>query len=156
MEDWQRPDRRSRKDRRYRPTTPLSTASLSGYRKAHRRKEDRAQDHYVDRYRPKLFILVLVTILLSITDAVFTLKLVSRGAQEINPIMNFFLKLGPAPFLAVKYFLTGGSLIVFLIHKNFAVFGGKIRVKGILFSVFLMYVLLIFYEIVLLQTIPSY
>ncbi len=147
------PDRRSKNDRRAKPTSPLTTSSLFGLRTNSRRVQDKKKHRYVDRYSRRSVSLIIVTILLSIADANFTLKLVSTGAQEINPVMDFFLNFGPIPFLIAKYLLTGTSLIMFLVHKNFTIWGGWLKVKNLLIFVLVMYVILIIYELILLLMI---
>ena len=39
---------------------------------------------------------------LSVTDAVCTLAHVSKGAGELNPLMDFFLQMSPRAFLTAK------------------------------------------------------
>lgn len=149
MPEFPHPDRRTQKDRRTKQTSPLSRRSLFGARTNTRRKEDRHVHFYVDRYSLRSILAVHFALILSIADAIFTLKLVGMGAQEINPVMNFFLQFGPLPFLMVKYVLTGSCLIWFLIHKNYYLFGGRISVKYILILVPILYTILIIYELTL-------
>jgi hypothetical protein len=62
---------------------------------------------------------VIVTILfLSAIDALLTLLLLNHGAYEINPIMAYYLRIGPYAFLAVKYALTSIGVIFFVILRN--------------------------------------
>ena len=143
------PDRRST-DRRAHPTNPLSKSSLLGRRKNIRREEDRFAQPYVDRYSFKSVATVVVTLILSMMDAVFTLKLVSLGGKELNPIMDFFLQFGPFPFLLVKFFFLLSCLMVFLVHKNRNVFWDRVSVKALLLSALGIYVVLILYELTLL------
>jgi len=117
-----------------------------------RRKEDHDSHFYVDRYSLRSVVIVLATIFLSISDGFFTLHLVSMGAEEVNPIMAFFLQFGVLPFSLVKYFLTAVCLMVFLVHKNFKMFG-RIPVKALLIAAFLIYILLILYELFLILSI---
>ena len=145
------PDRR-KQNRRYKPTSPITVPSLFGKRKNVRRDEDRLTQPYVDLYSFSSVLSVLVTLILSVTDAIFTLKLISLGGSELNPFMDFFLQLGPFPFLIVKYLLTGTCLIVFLVHKNRVIFGGRLRVKFLLIFSLLVYFILIIYELVLLSS----
>lgn len=151
MPDRPQPDRRRRTDRRSRPTTPLSMASLTGSRRHSRRKEDESVYHYVDRYSLRSVLVLLMALILSVMDAFFTLSLISMGAAtEFNPIMDFFLQFGPVAFLLVKYTLTGSCLIWFLVNKNRSLFG-KLKVKYILLSVLILYALLVAYELLLLR-----
>ncbi|MFQ5641927.1 MAG: DUF5658 family protein [bacterium] len=143
------PDRRST-DRRTRPTNPLSTASLFGRRKHIRREEDFLHQPYVDLYSLKSVATVVTTLVLSMMDAFFTLRLVNMGGKELNPVMDFFLQFGPFPFLLVKYLLTVSCLVLFLVHKNRKVFWARISVKRLMLSALVIYMILIFYELTLL------
>jgi hypothetical protein len=69
---------------------------------------------------------VLLIVVLTIVDAVFTLELVNRGAREINPIMCYYLSHGSLAFFGVKYLLTCISLLVVLALDS--VYGHKRRV----------------------------
>ncbi len=150
MEQRRFHERRSGQDRRAKPTSPWSFASIRGKRREGRRAEDRRRPFYVDRYAPRLLVVVSAVLLLSVLDAFLTLRLVALGGREINPIMDFFLQAGAVPFLAVKYALTVGGLVMLLVHKNFYVVVGRFRVKYLLPLLFAGYVLLILWECYLL------
>ncbi|MCH8021396.1 hypothetical protein IH785_16250 [candidate division KSB1 bacterium] len=149
MQNQPHSDRR-RQNRRSKPTSPLTASSLFGKRKNIRRDEDSLTQPYVDLYSFSSVLGVLVTLTLSVADAIFTLKLISLGGSELNPFMDFFLQLGPIPFLTVKYILTGTCLVFFLVNENRLVFWGRLRVKLLLAFSLLLYFVLIFYELVLL------
>lgn len=141
-------------DRRKKPTNPLSWNSLFGRRREIRRQSDRDRGHvYVDRYGSASVLLFVGVLVLSIVDALFTLSLVGSGGKEINPVMDFVLEWGPLPFLAVKYFLTGGALLFILVHKEYQLRLGSFHIKGRnLFLIVLgLYVALICYELYLLS-----
>lgn len=104
----------------------------------------------MDRYSLRSVSIVVFILILSVTDAVFTLRLIGMGGKELNPVMDFFLGLGPVPFLLVKYLITGSCLLLFLIHKNRLVYRGRVSIKAVLIAVLFLYVLLIFYELTLL------
>ena len=150
MSEYAVNQKRKTEDRRKKPTSPFSRASLYGRRKAIRREEDKAHHKYVDRYSVRSVATILVILVLSISDAIFTLRLIAMGAEEVNPVMDFFLKLGPAVFLGVKYFLTVGSLLCFLILKNHYFLMGRVSVKAVLGLVLALYLALIGYELWLL------
>ena len=59
--------------------------------------------------------MVIVVLLLSTLDAVLTLFLINHGAVELNPIMAYFLNIGSATFLLVKYALTAMSVMIILL-----------------------------------------
>ena len=91
---------------------------LGGRRERGRRLEDRSKTFLVDRYSP-FFLAIIVSILfLSVIDALLTLFLIDRGALELNPVMAYYLDLGPYSFLAVKYAFTCIGVVSFLLLRN--------------------------------------
>ena len=142
-------------DRRRKPTNPLSLNSLFfGRRKEIRRSEDTQSHHYVDRYNLLDVMLFLGVILMSTTDCFLTLRLVAHGGEEINPVMDFFLKKGPLPFLGIKYTLTGLALFFLLVHKGYR-FWSNISGRQFLIALNLLYVCLLVWEYwLLLKTHP--
>ncbi len=121
---------------------------MFGARQAFRRREDKATHRFVDRYSKRSALTVIGIVALSLLDASFTLKLVHIGAAtEVNPVMDYFLRLGPIPFLAVKYSLTVGCVVVFLVLKNFHYLSGRVQVSTLLAAVLVLYAILIIYEL---------
>ncbi len=149
------PDRRSGADRRAKPTSPFSLASLRGSRKRSRRKEDQYIHFFVDRYGKRSIIVILITLILSFVDAFFTLNLVRAGGEELNPVMLFFLQYGPLPFLISKYVFTAFGIVVLIMFKNYPMFKG-IMVRDLLLFVPMFYFLLIAYEIILVIHFPVF
>lgn len=149
------PERRSGKDRRAKPTSPFTWSSLRGSRRNARRAEDREKHRFVDVYSPAFLLAIAVILSLCVLDALFTLELISRGAQELNPVMAFFLQFGYLPFLLVKYILTASGLMTLLVLKNCTVWGGWISVKAVLLTIPFLYVILIAYELFLLVVVPA-
>jgi hypothetical protein len=113
---WAGDERRS-SDRRDRPTTPWKDF-LSPLRRAQGRRQS-DQKGYVDRYSKWEVALFLAIFLLNIADAFMTMLWLHRGGREANPIMEFFLDIGPVAFLAQKCLVVGFWLILLLVHKNF-------------------------------------
>ncbi len=112
----------------------MSRYTLYGRRAEIRRREDRNRHVYVDRYSPRFFLFLMAILLLGIADAYFTLYHVNvNRAEELNPIMNFFLGMSPKIFFYVKYGLTGLCLLILCLHKNLPL------VKYLLAVVFLIY-----------------
>jgi hypothetical protein len=104
-------------DRRNRPTAPWKDL-FSPLRRAHgRRASD--QKGYVDRYSKRDVALLFAIFTLNIADAYMTMLWLHRGGREANPIMEFFLDIGPVAFLAQKCLIVGFWLILLLVHKNF-------------------------------------
>lgn len=104
-------------DRRLRPTRPW----LDLFSPLRRARGRRASDQvgYVDRYSKPDVVLLLAIFLLNVADAFMTMLWLHRGGREANPVMDFFLDVGPAAFLAQKCLVVGFWLILLLVHKNF-------------------------------------
>jgi len=82
-----------------------------------RRTADQAG--YVDRYSRRDVALILSIFIMNVGDAFFTMIWLSRGGQEANPVMDFFLDIGPGAFLIQKCIVVGIWLVALLVHKNF-------------------------------------
>lgn len=149
------PHGRSGRDRRRGQTCPFSMASLRGSRKTIRREADRGVHFYVDLYAPEEGLLFVSILVLSVADAFLTLELISRGMSEFNAVMDYCLQRGPLPFILTKYLLTAVGLVCLLLHKNYPLFRGWLRVRTILIAIAIMYTALIGYELLLLS-LPCY
>ena len=86
-------------------------------------------------------------LLLNLWDATATLRHLGHGATEVNPVMDYFIKRGPAVFILVKHTLVCLSLFLVLLHpsnraKNIFLFTGTIffGILGI-YQIFLFYLL---------------
>lgn len=91
----------------------------SGRRRRVRRQTDRRKLHMLDYYPPKLFVVLVVVLLLSVIDALLTLFLIDNGAVEINPVMAYYIELGPNIFMATKYLITV-SVVTIGVLLNYA------------------------------------
>lgn len=138
-------ERRHSKDRRSRPTLPLSRYSIFGRRAKNRRVLD-STNYYVDRYESRYLVLIVSILILCILDVYMTIKILQDGGEELNPVMSILMQKQPALSLVLKYLVTAGSLVFLLIHKNFKIFG-KIKAHTIIYGVFTLYFLLMLYEI---------
>lgn len=114
-------ERRSGKDRRKRSFNFLIRPFSPGRRRMLRRKTDRCRFFLFDYYSPKLFYAIVLVLLLSVADALLTLVLISEGAQEFNPVMAYFLTLGPNIFLLSKYLLTSVSVVIVVLLNHIAI-----------------------------------
>jgi len=150
IEENQVEDRRSGKDRRARPTSPFTTQSLIGSRRRYRRQEDARKHFFVDLYSPAAVAVLICTLVLSTADAFLTLRLVGDGIRELNPFMDFFLRLGPFAFIMVKWFVTAFGLMTLLILKNYQIWEGRIRTATLLAVIPLLYLMLVSYEVFML------
>jgi hypothetical protein len=143
-------ERRSGKDRRAKPTSPFAIRSLAGTRRSYRRKEDARKYFFVDLYSPLSVSVLVFTLTLSIVDAFLTMRLVGEDARELNPVMDFFLKLGPVQFTMAKWFLTALGLTALLILKNYYIWQGRIRIAALMAILPFLYLMLVGYELFML------
>jgi len=104
-------------DRRLQPTRPW-IGMMGPLRRARGR---RRADHsgYVDRYSRRDVALILTIFVMNVGDAFFTMLWLDRGGKEANPVMDFFLDIGPGAFLIQKCIVVGIWLVALLVHKNF-------------------------------------
>ena len=128
-------DRRSGDDRRKQQPLKWRTLLRGGRRGTIRRADDRQRDFYVDRYRESLFAVIVFILFLSVIDAVLTLLLLQHGAVEINPIMAFYIDVGPYAFLGVKYGLTSLGVVLLLLFRNVVLKSIRIRAEALIYVV---------------------
>jgi hypothetical protein len=104
------------------------------------------------RYGCKTFAAVLVILVLTVLDTYFTIDLVSRGAQELNPIMAYYLNRSPHLFFVVKYSLTGTSLLMLLSISNPLSLGTrKIRRESLLVPFIIVLAMVVQWQLYLLH-----
>jgi hypothetical protein len=120
-------------------------------RQARRGEED--QNYYVDHYDAKYLALVLSILVLCVFDAYFTLKIIHRGGNELNPLLIKVLDRFPEMCLFMKYVITVISLIILLVHKNFVLFG-KVKAYFFLYIILSLYMVLVLYEVFFLYIRP--
>ena len=124
-------DRRSGSDRRNMRRGAGLRHLMFGRRQQVRRRVDRDRVLYMDRYSKPVFRLIVLILLLSVLDAFFTLLLIDHGAVELNPLMAFYLNIGPTPFVVVKYCLTSLSIFVLLVYSNNSIKRLKIYTRSV-------------------------
>lgn len=148
---------RARNDRRQRH--PLLTDwrwSYRGRRRAVRRDTDNHKTHAIlDWYHPSLFFFIVVTYVLSGIDAILTLTLLELGvAEEANPFMHMLLAKNIHLFAGVKALVTGLGLVCLTAYSNQRLFT-KLRVDRLIYALFVVYSLLVVYEVSLLRIAES-
>jgi hypothetical protein len=129
----------------------LRTLFASGF-SPRRRTGRRAGDHElpVDFHDPRLLVPVITMLVLSITDAFLTVRLMSEGAEETNPLLAFVLSEHPGLFAAVKMGLTGfGTLLLVALARARAF--KVVRVSAFLYGLVAAYLALVAYEAWLLS-----
>jgi hypothetical protein len=92
----------------------------------------------------------LLVLLLSITDAFMTLTLMRHGAEEINPIMAPLLEGDSPAFAYWKVGLTAFGVLMLTTFARFRLFR-VIPVGGILYAASAGYIVLVAYELHLLN-----
>lgn len=138
-------DRRLGKDRRDR-----RMFYKGGMRENIRRREDRNKIFFADRYSQSLFAAIVLILFLSVVDAMLTLFLMGRGATEINPVMAYYLNIGPYAFLTVKYLLTSLSVIILLICQNIFLRTIKIYTRTIFYFIIATFASVVIWEFFLI------
>ena len=123
-------ERRSGQDRRKKHIPFLKFLFVSGNREKHRRTADSRRISVFDYYRPTLTITILIVLSLSLLDAALTLMLLEKGAVELNPVMQYYITLGPGIFVMVKYSLTSLALLIMLVLN--AIISARYRIGSLL------------------------
>jgi hypothetical protein len=125
-------ERRGKGDRRSRRWPGAMYFLFGGRRKSPRRGNDKKEFIYVDQYHPWLLVAIMLVVILSISDGLFTLHLIDRGAYEVNPVMAWFLGLGTWPFMIAKFLFTCLAILILLVFHNFYFRPLRIHVKTII------------------------
>ena len=108
-------ERRSGQDRRKKRFNLFRRPFSSRRRRSLRRQEDLRGFYLLDYYSPKIFYVVTLILMLSVVDALLTLWLIGSGAEELNPVMAYFLGIGPSVFMMVKYLITSTSVVIVVV-----------------------------------------
>jgi hypothetical protein len=143
-------ERRNGGDRRQLSARTFLQGGLTPRRRHGRRATDSVL--IVDWHEPYLLFLALGILLLSVADAFLTLTLLTRGAQEANPVLDYVLHAHPELFAATKMCLTGAGVLVLVALARATVFR-IIRVSAIIQWFLLGYAGLIGYEWWMLRSI---
>jgi hypothetical protein len=143
-------ERRSGLERRTLTLLSLLKGGFTPRRRYGRRLGE--EDGLVDWHEPDLLFLAFTILLLSVTDAFFTLTLMTNGAVEANPVMAWVLREYPGYFAALKMAITGAAVIVLVVMARAKVFR-VVRVRTIFQAALVAYVALIAYELWLLRGI---
>ena len=138
-------------DRRQ-PSLKTLLGSLTLSRRRESRREDDHIDSYTDWYGHWPFAATLTIILLCFADAFLTIVLLSKGAVELNILMDWFIQKDTYMFAVVKMSMTGVALIVLVMHFNFRIYK-YIAVRYLIYALVPLYSLLIFHELTMLANL---
>ena len=84
-----------------------------------------------------VFTLIVLILIFTLLDAFFTLVLIDHGATELNPLMSFYLNIGPTTFIAVKYGMTSLSIFVLVVCSHSRTKSLKIKTQSLFFTIFI-------------------
>jgi len=144
--DWPL-ERRDGDNRRQRGWRSFLYGNFRPRRRTSRRESD--QHHYFfDWHRPRVLYLALGVLLLSCTDALFTLNLINIGASEGNALMASMLAGGVDRFVTSKIWITSLSVVILVVAARRRLFG-VFNVEHLLQFFCAGYFLLICYEVYL-------
>jgi hypothetical protein len=147
-------DRRDATDRRRRLLHALFVGGLTPRRRAHRR--DLEGPHPVlDLHEARWLAVAMLIMLLSVGDAILTVRLMELGAVEVNPLMALLLDSGSSGFAYLKVALTALGVVVLTVMARLHAFG-RIPVSLVLYLILGLYCCLITYEFWLLETLQGH
>jgi hypothetical protein len=118
-----------------------------------RRFKDRQRILYLDRYQQSHFGVIVLILFFSLMDALLTLFLINHGAIEINPIMAFYLGVGPYTFLLVKYGLTSAGVVILLLCKNSFMQSIRVHADTLLYLVLAAFLGVVSWQIYLIHKV---
>lgn len=144
-------ERRIAGDRRDYTIKTLLHCLKNPQRSTDRRKSNNSQGRYalLDVFDGSAMFLAVALTTLSLCDAFFTLNILARGGQEVNPFMNYMLGYGTFAFVASKMFFTAVAVVVMTGASNLLLFK-RIRVRSVLAILTGLYCGLIVYELLIL------
>ena len=105
-----------------------------------------------DWYQPQWLATAIIILLLSTVDALLTLRLISLGASEVNPLMEPLVHGSGRGFALWKFGLTALGVILLTLLARMRILGG-IAVGSILYLVLCGYLVLVGYELWLLRVL---
>jgi hypothetical protein len=141
-------NRRRRPERRRTTWRTFALGAVRARRRHSRRDAD--EHHFLDWHEAYLLIPVVSILLLSVADALLTLKILSPGGSQVNPVMAWLLETNIRWFAIGKMAFTGLGVLVLVAVSRARVFR-VLRVANVLHWFFAAYVALIGYEWVLLN-----
>jgi len=123
-------------------------------RRIQNRRPGDDQNFIVDWHDAGLFMVAMAIILMSLMDALFTLNLLSLGAEEINYFMKVLIESDASVFLLVKLGATTSGVLLLVAFARFRL-GGIVRVRRILEMLCGGYACLIVWELYLLVAVAA-
>ena len=141
-----------RNQERRKPSLKMLLGALTQHRRRNPRRANDHIDSYTDWYGHWPFAASFTIITLCFTDALLTMILLSKGAVELNGLMDYLIQKNIQLFTVVKMSVTGVALIILVLHFNFRVYK-YIAVRYLIYGLVPLYSLLIFHELNMLAKI---
>jgi hypothetical protein len=138
-------EKRQGPDRREKPTRPISRYTFVG-RRVNARRTDESDNYYVDRYDPRLLIIIGLCAVFCVGDFYLTKHILQAGGSELNPLMAYLIEKNMLIVEIIKYLVTFVALIFLLFHKNFRLLRA-IKVHLIIYLIFVIYLATLIFEI---------
>lgn len=140
-------ERRKQTERRITTASPFFYHRLSGRRRDSRRDPgDIAEGQISDLYPRHLLILTVTILFCCALDAHNTLRLLTMGAVELNPLMDIVLQQSSSLFVISKFALTGLALLILVPHYQERFFFNLFQAEQVLYFSLTIYLLLIAYQ----------
>lgn len=92
---------------------------IGGRRRRGGRRDAEDEEVFVDLHGSRLLVVVLAIVALNFLDAWFTMFFLSLGGEELNPLMDAVIRIGPLPFVLAKSLGIGLCVAVLTVAKNF-------------------------------------
>jgi len=138
-------------DRR-KPSLKTLLGALTHHRRRNPRRKNAHLNSYTDWYGHWPLAATFTIIMLCFVDALLTMILLSKGAVELNGLMNYLIQKDIQLFTVVKMSVTGVALIILILHFHFRIYK-YIAVRYLIYGLVPLYSLLIFHELNMLAKI---
>ena len=141
-----------REDERRRTSVKTLIGAIWHQRRRNHRRDNDHVNRYIDWYGHWPFAATLTITLLCFADAFLTIVLLSKGAVELNILMDWLIQHDVHTFAVVKMAVTGTALVVLVMHFNFRIYR-FIAVRYLIYALVPLYSLLIAHEINMLANL---
>jgi hypothetical protein len=143
-------DRRMASDRRRnRLRTLFCSLYMRRRRQVRRHGCPSSSGYYLDVIERRIIAAAVAVMLLSCADSAFTLALLQRGAEEVNPLMRYLIEINTGAFVGGKLTITAAGVLFLVAHGHFRLFR-VLRGHHGLYVVLAVYLTLFNYQVALL------
>lgn len=117
------------------------------------RRQDDEPNAFLDWHPRSLLIASVAVLLLSLADGLISVRLVTAGAREINPLLALVVHDSPVAFALTKWLLTACGVVALVASAHARVFR-TIKGAAVLHGVLAGYAVLVLYGLLLTVSIP--